>query len=172
MSLSVRSVPSFLLCFVLTWSHTVLINALIHLDCWTLSFSFNWLLFKTLTSQAWSAMQWTGTVCPHLNICDCFVCLGMAQSLGMGSGQTSGLHHTSMKYSDQPQGPDTFTDFVTLVCQEAQSSQNQVHTLCLAHTPGVLSHTHPVSCLTVTHACNTHTHTLCHVLQSHTLCHV
>ena len=120
------------------------------------------------------------TVSPHLNICDCFVCSGMAQSLGMGSGQTSGLHHASMKYSDQPQGPDTFTDFVTLVCQEAQSSQNQVHTLCLTHTPGVLSHTHPVSCLTVTHTCNTHTpcvvsytsysHTHCVMSYSHTHC--
>ena len=101
---------------------------------------------------------------PPEHLC-CFVCSGMAQSLGMGSGQTSGLHHASMKYSDQPQGPDTFTDFVTLVCQEAQSSQNQVHTLCLTHTwclvshpPCVMSHshtrmqhTHPVSCL-VTHA--------------------
>lgn len=50
--------------------------------------------------------------------------LGMGQPLGMG-GQGSGHHGGAMKYETNPQGPDTFTDFVTLVCQEAQSSQNQ-----------------------------------------------
>lgn len=54
----------------------------------------------------------------------------MSQSLGIGSNPGGGPHHGSMKYSDNPQGPDTFTDFVTLVCQEAQSTQNQVLSLC------------------------------------------
>ncbi|XP_025111030.1 nuclear factor 1 A-type-like isoform X2 [Pomacea canaliculata] len=45
----------------------------------------------------------------------------MSQSLGIGSNPGGGPHHGSMKYSDNPQGPDTFTDFVTLH-QSGQSS--------------------------------------------------
>ncbi|KAK7099735.1 nuclear factor 1 C-type-like isoform X3 [Littorina saxatilis] len=59
--------------------------------------------------------QWQGEHVDH----------GMGQSLGMGGGQTSGMHHAAMKYGDQHPPPDTFSDFVTLVCHEAQSSQNQ-----------------------------------------------
>jgi len=43
------------------------------------------------------------------------------------------MHHGALKYGDTQPPQDSFSDFVTLVCQEAQSSQNQVHTLCLAH---------------------------------------
>ncbi|XP_025111034.1 nuclear factor 1 X-type-like isoform X6 [Pomacea canaliculata] len=62
-----------------------------------------------------TAHQWQGDHVDHT----------MSQSLGIGSNPGGGPHHGSMKYSDNPQGPDTFTDFVTLVCQEAQSTQNQ-----------------------------------------------
>lgn len=48
---------------------------------------------------------------------------GMQQSMGIGSSH-SGQNSSGMKYQDQP-GGDTFSDFVSLVCQEAQNSQNQ-----------------------------------------------
>ncbi|GAB1607090.1 hypothetical protein Ahia01_000991800, partial [Argonauta hians] len=48
---------------------------------------------------------------------------GLQQSMGMGATH-AGQNASSMKYQDQP-GGDTFSDFVSLVCQEAQNSQNQ-----------------------------------------------
>ncbi|XP_025111035.1 nuclear factor 1 A-type-like isoform X7 [Pomacea canaliculata] len=58
-----------------------------------------------------TAHQWQGDHVDHT----------MSQSLGIGSNPGGGPHHGSMKYSDNPQGPDTFTDFVTLH-QSGQSS--------------------------------------------------
>ncbi|XP_076462627.1 nuclear factor 1 A-type-like isoform X2 [Babylonia areolata] len=49
---------------------------------------------------------------------------GMAQSLGLGGSTGADLHHTTLKYTEHGQGHEAF-DFVTLVCQDAQSSQNQ-----------------------------------------------
>lgn len=53
----------------------------------------------------------------------------MQQSMGIGSSH-SGQNSSGMKYQDQP-GGDTFSDFVSLVCQEAQNSQNQVRMFSL-----------------------------------------
>lgn len=53
----------------------------------------------------------------------------MQQSMGIGSSH-SGQNSSGMKYQDQP-GGDTFSDFVSLVCQEAQNSQNQVRIFSL-----------------------------------------
>lgn len=51
---------------------------------------------------------------------------GLQQPLVLPSGQP-GAHHV-MKYQEHP-GGDTFSDFVSLVCQEAQNSHSQV-TIC------------------------------------------
>ena len=164
----------FLFFFLSLFDCIIIYDYILLLLCFLVCFFINRIDSKILMSQVWVCEELCHLALPK-GFCS-FVCSGMAQSLGMGSGQTSGLHHTSMKYSDQPQGPDTFTDFVTLVCQEAQSSQNQVHTLCLthtlclvSHTPCVLSHTYPVSCLTNTMCLVLHTvscllSTLCFVL--------
>ncbi|KAL8577784.1 hypothetical protein ACOMHN_001653 [Nucella lapillus] len=49
---------------------------------------------------------------------------GMAQSLGLVGSSTADLHHGALKYSEHGHGQEAF-DFVTLVCQDAQSSQSQ-----------------------------------------------
>ncbi|KAK3091094.1 hypothetical protein FSP39_017063 [Pinctada imbricata] len=53
---------------------------------------------------------------------------GLQQSMGMpsgsGQGPGPGQHPVTMKYQEHP-GGDTFSDFVSLVCQEAQNSQGQ-----------------------------------------------
>ena len=52
---------------------------------------------------------------------------GSGSSNGGGSGGSSGGSHSPGKY--QENGHDTFSDFVTLVCQEAQNTQNSVQVL-------------------------------------------
>ena len=47
----------------------------------------------------------------------------MVMNTGQGHGGNGG--QGAMKYSDN-HGNDTFSDFVTLVCQEAQNTHNQV----------------------------------------------
>ncbi|XP_061175524.1 nuclear factor 1 X-type-like isoform X2 [Saccostrea echinata] len=49
---------------------------------------------------------------------------GLQQSLVLPSGAAPGPSHHAMKYQEHP-GGDTFSDFVSLVCQEAQNSHSQ-----------------------------------------------
>lgn len=54
---------------------------------------------------------------------------GLQQPLVLPSGAAPGPSHHAMKYQEHP-GGDTFSDFVSLVCQEAQNSHSQVgHTI-------------------------------------------
>lgn len=54
---------------------------------------------------------------------------GLQESMIMSSSQTGHVGHpNTMKYQEN-HGSDTFSDFVTLVCQEAQNSQTQVSNL-------------------------------------------
>lgn len=49
---------------------------------------------------------------------------GLQQPLVLPSGAAPGPSHHAMKYQEHP-GGDTFSDFVSLVCQEAQNSHSQ-----------------------------------------------
>lgn len=49
---------------------------------------------------------------------------GLQPSLVLPSGAAPGPSHHTMKYQEHP-GGDTFSDFVSLVCQEAQNSHSQ-----------------------------------------------
>lgn len=50
---------------------------------------------------------------------------GLQQPLVLSAGAAPGPSHHAMKYQEHP-GGDTFSDFVSLVCQEAQNSHSQV----------------------------------------------
>ncbi|XP_056018499.1 nuclear factor 1 X-type-like isoform X6 [Ostrea edulis] len=49
---------------------------------------------------------------------------GLQQPLVLSAGAAPGPSHHAMKYQEHP-GGDTFSDFVSLVCQEAQNSHSQ-----------------------------------------------
>jgi hypothetical protein len=52
----------------------------------------------------------------------------MQQQMILSSGAGPPSHSTNMKFQENA-GADTFSDFVSLVCQEAQNSQGQVNIL-------------------------------------------
>lgn len=145
------------LCFDLI---TILINTHIQLDCLTLSFSFNWFLFKTLTAQAWSAMQWTRTVSPHLNICVVLCVQAWHSHWAWAADRRLACITRPWSTATSRRGPTRLLTSSLSYVKRPRALRIK-YTPFVSHTPGVLSHTHPVSCLTATHACNTHT--LCHV---------
>ena len=57
-----------------------------------------------------------------------FIFTGMQQQMILSSGAGPPPHSTNMKFQENA-GADTFSDFVSLVCQEAQNSQGQVNIL-------------------------------------------
>lgn len=54
-----------------------------------------------------------------------FFFTGMQQQMILSSGAGPPPHSANMKFQENA-GADTFSDFVSLVCQEAQNSQGQV----------------------------------------------
>ncbi|XP_076440550.1 uncharacterized protein LOC143279999 isoform X8 [Babylonia areolata] len=63
---------------------------------------------------------------------------GLAQSLVMGGGQGSGMHHGALKYGDQGHSSDSFTDFVTLQSGHTSPTMKSPSKLPQFFTPGML----------------------------------
>lgn len=182
MSLSVRSVPSFLLCVVLTWSHTVLINSLTQfqlvsfqdiditgMKCCAVNWRSlpTWTFVIVLCVQAWHS-HWAWAAVRRL------ACITRPWSTATSHrGPTRSLT-SSLSYVKRPRALRIkYTPFVS----HTHLVSCLTHTLCRvsqSHTHA--THTHPVSCLTqvtVTHtvSCLTVTHTVsCLVAHEHPSC--
>ena len=179
MSLSVRSVPSFLLCVVLTWSHTVLINSLTQfqlvsfqdiditgMKCCAVNWRSlpPWTFVIVLCVQAWHS-HWAWAAVRRL------ACITRPWSTATSHrGPTRSLT-SSLSYVKRPRALRIkYTPFVS----HTHLVSCLTHTLChvsQSHTHA--THTHPVSCLTVTHtvSCLTVTHIVsCLVVHEHPSC--